>query len=440
MRDTRCGSATRGSTRARRHARGRQSRRRLGDRAGAGGRPPTCDTRSPRRGGVRRGAVAAAARRASAARCCSRSPRPSARSAPELAELDTRNMGKPIVEAEFDVGRRRALLRVLRGHGDEDPRRDARGAGQRAVDGRARAGRRRRANHPVELSAADGGVEAGAGAGGRLHGGAQAGRADAAVGAAARRDLRDRSICRRASSTSSRATVRSPARRWSTDPRVDKIAFTGGVDAGRLVIKGAADTIKRMSIELGGKNPNIVFADADFDAAVDGALFGAFANQGEVCSAGSRLLVERSIYDRMLAGAGREDGAHPPRRSAGSRDEDGPARDAASTATRCSATSTIGRREGRLLVGRRHARDVPALAQRLATSSRRSSPTSTTARASRRKRSSARCWSVIPFARRGRGDPDRQRHAVRPGRRRLDARRLPRHPRAEADARRASCG
>jgi betaine-aldehyde dehydrogenase len=55
-----------------------------------------------------------------------------------------------------------------------------------------------------------------------------------------------------------------------------------------------------MSIELGGKNPNIVFADADFEAAVDGALFGAFANQGEVCSAGSRLLVQRSIYDRML--------------------------------------------------------------------------------------------------------------------------------------------
>lgn len=84
------------------------------------------------------------------------------------------------------------------------------------------------------------------------------------------------------------------------DPRVDKIAFTGGVDTGRLVIKGSADTIKRMSIELGGKNPNVVFADADFEAAVDGALFGAFANQGEVCSAGSRLLVERSIYLRML--------------------------------------------------------------------------------------------------------------------------------------------
>jgi betaine-aldehyde dehydrogenase len=85
------------------------------------------------------------------------------------------------------------------------------------------------------------------------------------------------------------------------DPQVDKIAFTGGIDAGRVIIKSAADTVKRMSIELGGKNPNIVFADADIEQAVDGALFGAFANQGEVCSAGSRLLVERPIYDRMLA-------------------------------------------------------------------------------------------------------------------------------------------
>ena len=85
------------------------------------------------------------------------------------------------------------------------------------------------------------------------------------------------------------------------EPRVDKIAFTGGGEAGRIIIKSAADTIKRMSIELGGKNPNLVFADADFEQAVDGALFGAFANQGEVCSAGSRLLVERPIYERMLA-------------------------------------------------------------------------------------------------------------------------------------------
>jgi betaine-aldehyde dehydrogenase len=85
------------------------------------------------------------------------------------------------------------------------------------------------------------------------------------------------------------------------DPRVDKVAFTGSTEAGKTIVKSAADTMKRTTMELGGKNPNIVFADADFEAAVDGALFGAFANQGEVCSAGSRLLVQRPVYKKMCA-------------------------------------------------------------------------------------------------------------------------------------------
>jgi len=65
-------------------------------------------------------------------------------------------------------------------------------------------------------------------------------------------------------------------------------------------MRSAADTLKKVSLELGGKSPNIFFADADFEAAVDGALFGVFVNQGEVCSAGSRVLVQRPIYDKML--------------------------------------------------------------------------------------------------------------------------------------------
>jgi betaine-aldehyde dehydrogenase len=83
-------------------------------------------------------------------------------------------------------------------------------------------------------------------------------------------------------------------------PGVDKIAFTGSVEVGKTIMRGAADTLKRISLELGGKSPNIFFADADFEAAVDGALFGVFANQGEVCSAGSRILVERPIYKRFV--------------------------------------------------------------------------------------------------------------------------------------------
>ncbi len=83
-------------------------------------------------------------------------------------------------------------------------------------------------------------------------------------------------------------------------PGVDKIAFTGSAAVGKEIQKAAADTLKRVTLELGGKSPNIFFADADFEAAIDGALFGVFINQGEVCSAGSRILVEKSIYKRFL--------------------------------------------------------------------------------------------------------------------------------------------
>jgi betaine-aldehyde dehydrogenase len=83
-------------------------------------------------------------------------------------------------------------------------------------------------------------------------------------------------------------------------PNVNKIAFTGSAAVGKLILKSAADTVKRVTMELGGKSPNIFFADADFDAAIDGALFGVFINQGEVCSAGSRILVEKSIYGKFV--------------------------------------------------------------------------------------------------------------------------------------------
>ena len=86
----------------------------------------------------------------------------------------------------------------------------------------------------------------------------------------------------------------------ASSSKVDKIAFTGGTMTGRKVMTDATGNLKRVSLELGGKNPNIVFADADFDCAVDGALFGAFANQGEVCSAGSRLLVDRKIHKKLV--------------------------------------------------------------------------------------------------------------------------------------------
>ena len=83
-------------------------------------------------------------------------------------------------------------------------------------------------------------------------------------------------------------------------PGVDKIAFTGSVEVGKIIMRAAAGTLKKISLELGGKSPNIFFADADFEAAVDGALFGVFFNQGEVCTAGSRILVQKSIYRKFV--------------------------------------------------------------------------------------------------------------------------------------------
>jgi len=83
-------------------------------------------------------------------------------------------------------------------------------------------------------------------------------------------------------------------------PNVDKIAFTGSAAVGKIIVKTAADTLKRVTLELGGKSPNIFFPDADWEAAVDGALFGVFINQGEVCSAGSRILVEKKIYAKFV--------------------------------------------------------------------------------------------------------------------------------------------
>ncbi|MFE5485626.1 aldehyde dehydrogenase family protein [Streptomyces sp. NPDC056527] len=84
------------------------------------------------------------------------------------------------------------------------------------------------------------------------------------------------------------------------DPRVDLVSFTGGLATGRRIMAAAAPTVKKIALELGGKNPNIVFADADFEAAVDYALTAVFLHSGQVCSAGARLLVEDSLHDAFV--------------------------------------------------------------------------------------------------------------------------------------------
>ncbi|MDC0770527.1 aldehyde dehydrogenase family protein [Streptomyces sp. HD] len=86
----------------------------------------------------------------------------------------------------------------------------------------------------------------------------------------------------------------------SEDPAVDMVSFTGGLETGKRIMATAAATVKKVALELGGKNPNVVFADADFEAAVDFALTAVFLHSGQVCSAGARLIVEDSLHDRFV--------------------------------------------------------------------------------------------------------------------------------------------
>ncbi|WP_426764450.1 aldehyde dehydrogenase family protein [Pseudarthrobacter sp. 1G09] len=86
----------------------------------------------------------------------------------------------------------------------------------------------------------------------------------------------------------------------SGHPEVDLVSFTGGLETGKAIAASAAGTVKKVALELGGKNPNIIFADADFDAALDNALNAAFVHSGQVCSAGARLIVEESVAEKFV--------------------------------------------------------------------------------------------------------------------------------------------
>ena len=87
----------------------------------------------------------------------------------------------------------------------------------------------------------------------------------------------------------------------SSHPDIDMVSFTGGLMTGKKIMATASETVKKVALELGGKNPNIVFADADMDAAIDNALTAVFLHSGQVCSAGARLLVEKSIHKDFVA-------------------------------------------------------------------------------------------------------------------------------------------
>ena len=180
------------------------------------------------------------------------------------------------------------------------PRRRHR-ASRRRQPGRARAGRRVRADHAVELPAAAGVLEGRAGPRRRLHVRAQAERA-----LPAHRDPPDASCSTRpgsrpVSATSSLGDGPNAGAPLSEDPRVDLVSFTGGLGTGKRIMAAASGTVKKVALELGGKNPNIVFADADRATALDMAMTAVFLHSGQVCSAGARLVVEESIAEEFVA-------------------------------------------------------------------------------------------------------------------------------------------
>jgi len=107
-------------------------------------------------------------------------------------------------------------------------------------------------------------------------------------------------------------------------PGVDKVAFTGSAAVGKIIVKSAADTLKRVTLELGGKSPNIFFAEADWEAAVDGALFGVLSTREKFAPRAGRILVERKIFRSSWNNDGKSQ-AHQARSAPRTRNQDGAA-------------------------------------------------------------------------------------------------------------------
>ena len=257
------------------------------------------------------------------------------------------------VRQDRHAGGRRVPL-LLRRVGRQALRRHVPGRTGRVPADAARAGRRRRRDHAVELPAAPGDVEDRAGARARQHRGPEARVRDAADRAPLRRAAGRGGAAAGRLQRRARARAPSSAQAMAEHPGIDKISFTGETETGKSILRAAAGTVKRVSMELGGKSPNIVFADADLDAAAKGAINAIFYGKGELCSAGSRLLVEES-RPRRAHGEGRrareEDGARRP-----ARPEDAPGLARLREAARQRRALRRERQEGRREARRRRQR------------------------------------------------------------------------------------
>ena len=213
-------------------------------------------------------------------------------------------------------------------------------------------------------------------------------------------------------------------------PDVDLVSFTGSLAGGKSIMAAAAVNVKRVALELGGKSPNIVFADADFETAVDNALTAAFLHSGQVCSAGCRLIVEDSIHDRFVDELARRADRIRLGHGTDEATETG-ALISADHRDRVERYIELGVSEGARLVAGGN-RPTEAELQdgfylRPTVFADCTPGHDDRARGGLRTRGHRRAVHD-----RGRGDPARQRHRLRPGRRRLDRRRLARAARRRA--------
>ena len=199
---------------------------------------------------------------------------------------------------------------------------------------------------------------------------------------------------------------------------VDKVAFTGEDTTGQIIMEAAAESnLKRVSLELGGKSPNVVFADADLDAAVEGAYFGLFFNQGQCCCAGSRLFVEEKVHDQFVEKL-REEGQG--RRRSAIRSTPRPTQGPQVSQEQCDRIMgyiDAGKKEGaKLLTGGKRVGDKGYFIE----------PTVfddvTDEMKIAREEIFGPVMNILQVQGRRRGDRARQPDLLRPGRRRLDAR------------------
>ena len=216
----------------------------------------------------------------------------------ELAELEARNVGKAIssVKASSSARLRLPLLRVRRRHDRRPLESDRRLAPLLHAEG---ARRRCRPDRAVELPAVDDGVEALSCARRGLFGRAQA-RRSAADGAAARGAGGRGRLSPPARSTSSLATARTTGAYLVGHPGVDKVAFTGSTATGSEIMRLAAPTLKRITLELGGKSPNLIFADAILPTPFP-ARSGPSTTRPARAARRDRVLVEKTVYDEVVA-------------------------------------------------------------------------------------------------------------------------------------------